>query len=54
MLRVDGGVEEVVKEGEMAVQRGNIHAVSLDISAVFLKVRSPFCVWGCVVHVFTF
>ncbi len=28
VLRVDEGEEVVIREGEMCVQRGNIHAVS--------------------------
>ncbi len=47
VLRVDGGVEEVVREGEMAVQRGNIHAVSHDSFAALLKDRSPLLLMDC-------
>lgn len=42
-LRVDGGKEEVVKEGGFCVQRGGLHSVScfyfLDVDFLFQRVE---------------
>ena len=47
VLRVDGGEEVRIGEGEMCVQRGNIHSVGLDFSShITLQECSSCACWS--------